>query len=317
MANKNIENALLTVAIPTLGREKILVDSISYILQQFPSASEILVLDQTPIHEPETTAALNKWNGDQINWIRLPQPSIPMAMNKALELAANQIVLFLDDDIVPAPGLVATHAASFKDPSIWAVVGQVLQPGQDVCNINYHSNKSGIRAYMDFPFNSSTSAFVQNIMAGNLSVLRKRALDIGGFDENFVGVAYRFETEFAKRITRHGGKILYEPKASIRHLRVEHGGTRSRGTHMTSASPRHGVGDYYFALRQGLKPETIAYIFRRPFREVRTKFHLRHPWWIPIKLVGEFCAFFHAILLLLRGPRYMHGAKNKWQGSSF
>jgi GT2 family glycosyltransferase len=271
-----------------------------------------LVIDQTLQHSLTTEKQLAEWNRQgEIRWIQLEEPSITGAMNRGLVEASCPTVLFVDDDIVPAAGLVAIHAASYKDPSIWAVVGQVLQPGQDACNINYHSNKSGIRAYMDFPFNSSTSAFVQNIMAGNLSVLRERALEIGGFDENFVGVAYRFETEFARRITRHGGKILYEPKASIRHLRVEHGGTRSRGTHMTSASPRHGVGDYYFALRQGLNPETIVYMLRRPFREVRTKFHLRHPWWIPVKLIGEFRALLSAIQLYRCGPRYMQKAKSK------
>ena len=304
MVKNRTGHASLTIAIPTFGREKILVDSINHLLQQSYSASEILVLDQTPTHEPETEAVLDKMDGNQIRWIRLSPPSIPMAMNKALILAANPIVLFLDDDIVPAPGLVEFHAASYNDPGIWAVTGQVLQPGQNVRDISYNSNITGIRSYMDFPFNSSQSTIVQNIMAGNLSVRREKALEIGGFDENFIGVAYRFETEFARRIVRYGGKILFQPKASIRHLRIEQGGTRSSGNHMASLSPKHGVGDYYFALRQGVNAENLFYMCWRPFREVRTKFHFRHPWWIPVKLLGEFCAFFLAILLLLRGPRY-------------
>ena len=307
----------ISVVIPTYGRDKILIDTIGYLLGQSPKAKEILVIDQTPQHYLTTEKQLAEWNRQcKIRWLRLEKPSITGAMNRGLVEASSPIVLFVDDDIVPAAGLVAAHAASYKDPSIWAVVGQVLQPGQDVRDINYHSNKSGILAYMDFPFNSSTSTFVQNIMAGNLSVLRERALEIGGFDENFIGVAYRFETEFAKRITRHGGKILFQPKASIRHLRVEHGGTRSRGIHMTSASPRHSVGDYYYALRQGLKLETIVYMLRRPFREVRTKFHLRHPWWIPVKLIGEFRALLSAIQLYRCGPRYRYRSELNIQHSN-
>ncbi len=162
---------------------------------------------------------------------------------------------------------------------------------------------------MDFPFNSSRSAIVQNVMAGNLSVLREKALEIGAFDENFVGVAYRFETEFARRLCKAGGKILFEPRASIRHLKAEHGGTRSSGSHLTSPSPKHGVGDYYYALSQGLNLESLAYMCWRPFREVRTKFHLKHPWWIPVKLIGEFLALPWAILLLLCGPKCLHGPK--------
>jgi len=36
-------------------------------------------------------------------------------------------------------------------------------------------------------------------MGGNFSVKRDLALRLGGFDENFVHVAYRFEAEFCDR----------------------------------------------------------------------------------------------------------------------
>ena len=293
----------VSLIIPTYGREKVLLETICQLLQQEPAAAEILVIDQTLRHNPATEEQLEEWDRQQsIRWLRLEKPSITGAMNKGLSEASYPVVLFVDDDIVPAPELLGAHVASYKDPSIWAVTGQVLQQGQNARDINYN-NVSGIRACMDFPFNSTKTGFIQSVMAGNLSVLREKAVEIGGFDENFIGVAYRFETEFARRIMRHGGKILYQPKASIQHLRVEYGGTRASGGHMASISPRHGVGDYYFALHQGLNPETISYIFRRPFREVRTKFHLSHPWWIPIKFIGELRALFLAIKLYRCGSR--------------
>ena len=61
-----------------------------------------------------------------------------------------------------------------------------------------------------------------------------------------IGFAYRFETEFARRLVTGGGKIRFEPDASIRHLKAERGGTRSAGGHMTSPSPLHGVGRLLF-----------------------------------------------------------------------
>jgi hypothetical protein len=141
-------------------------------------------------------------------------------------------------------------------------------------------------------------------MAGNLSMRRERVLQLGGFDENFVGVAYRFETDLCRRLSRAGGRILFQPSATIRHLRFPSGGTRSHGNHLTSPSPAHGVGDYYFALRQGVSPSVLGYILRRPVREVCTRFHLRHPWWMPVKCLGEMTALLWAVVLALRGPRY-------------
>ena len=78
------------------------------------------------------------------------------------------------------------------------------------------------------------------------------------------------------------------------------------GSHLTSASPRHGMGDYYFALRSGMSRESAAYMLLRPFREVRTRFHLRQPWYIPVKLVGEMRAFAAAVGAWRRGPRLIH-----------
>ena len=133
---------------------------------------------------------------------------------------------------------------------------------------------------------------------------RQRAILIGGFDENFASpVASRFETEFAKRLVANGGKIWFEPKASIRHLQEKSGGTRSRGGHLNSMSPRWGVGDVYFALRCGRGWERMWYIMRKPFREVRTRYHLKHPWWIILKFIGEWLAICQALCLYFKGSR--------------
>ena len=83
------------------------------------------------------------------------------------------------------------------------------------------------------------------------------------------------------------------------------GGTRSAGSHLDSASPRYGVGDYYFAMRQGAGWDCFSYCVRRFFREVRTRFHLRHPWYIPVKLLGELRAVRLAAQLYRREPKLL------------
>jgi GT2 family glycosyltransferase len=232
-------------------------------------------------------------------------------MNKGLLAAESEYVLFLDDDIIPCSDLVSRYAAALDEigeKNMECIVGQVLQPGETVVS---GGNSAGGR----FKFNSDTRRFIGDVMAGNLCVHRARAIEIGGFDENFIGVAYRFESEFARRVILNGGKILFNPGASIRHLRAAVGGTRKYGNHLTSASPAHGVGDYYFALSHGLSLKSVIYILRRPFREVRTKFHLKHPWWIPVKFIGELRAIAIAIGLRRRGPRYIANSEKSSQKS--
>jgi len=294
----------VTVSIPTYGREQVLLNTLNGILAD-RTASEILVLDQTRQHEPFVDKTLNHFDKKgKIRWVRLKKPSITGAMNQALRLASCQIVLFVDDDITPAPGLIDAHSSAYKGKEkLWAVAGQVLQPGEEPINGSMPYKKNGLTASLDFSFCSTNRVWVKSVMAGNLSVRRNKAIEIGGFDENFIGVAYRFETEFCRRIWQNGGRVLYEPSASIRHLRAESGGTRKFGNHLTSSSPMHGVGDYYFALRHGFSFETLMYILRRPFREISTRFHLKHPWWIPIKFFGEMRALRLAIKLYKQGPK--------------
>jgi hypothetical protein len=158
---------------------------------------------------------------------------------------------------------------------------------------------------LDFAFNSSEPGFIGNVMAGNLSVKRVRALEAGGFDENFSGAAYRFETDFAARLVRGGGRIWFEPRASIRHLKAGSGGLRAYGDHLRSASPHHSAGDYYFAL-QNLPARAVArYAALRLFRNVATRYHVTHPWWIPSKLLGELRGLLLARRLRREGRRLM------------
>jgi len=295
----------ISVAIPTYQREKVLIDTIETLLGS-TGELELLIIDQTPAHEAWTTARLGELSAaGRVRWLKLDAPSIPHAMNVALLEATRPVVLFLDDDVEPAAGLVAAHAASYDDPALWAVVGQVLQPGELPTTANGRYRRDGLRAFLDFPFNSTEKAWVTNVMAGNLSVRRERALAAGGFDENFVGAAYRFETEFCRRLCRSGGRVLFQPNARLRHLRVASGGTRAHGDHLTSPSSAHGVGDYYFALREGFGWESVAYMVWRPLRKIRARFYVRRPWWIPVGLLGEVRAFVLAVRLFQRGPRYV------------
>ena len=317
--NVNAQGILtLSVAIPTFCRELVLLETIRQLLEQTPAPCEILVLDQTPIHDAETDRQLEHWQSvGQIRWIRLKEPSQPGALNVALQEASGDLVMFLDDDIRVDPGFLAAHIFGFQDQQIWAVAGQVLQPGESPDNLYRHLPQTGPFADCGFLFRSGNPVTIENGMSGNLTVRRMRALQIGGFDENFLPpVAYRFDNDFCKRLCHAGGKIKFEPQARIYHLRAQRGGTRSNSNHLTSSSPEHGVGDYYFAMKHSVGITRWRYVGRRLFREVRTRFHLRNPWWIPVKLLGELRAIRLAYRLFRQGPVLVNATSLKTDGAS-
>jgi GT2 family glycosyltransferase len=293
---------VLTIAIPTFNRGRVLCDTVEMLLSLEPPADEILIVDQTPEHPPGVAARMADWeSAGSIRVIRLPQPSIPKAMNTALLEARQKFVLFLDDDVIPSSHLVERHLSALREPGVWAVAGQVLQPGEEPRHYDEAVLHGGALPDLEFRFHHDTACDVQNVMAGNLSVDRSRALAIGGFDENFVAVAYRFETDFARRLIAAGGRIRFAAEASIRHLKTPGGGVRVWGDHRTSTSPMHSTGDYYFARHH--VPRFWAYVLRRLIRNVFTRFHLKHPWAIPGKLIGELRGLALASRLARRGRR--------------
>jgi len=288
---------MITIAIPTYERGAILAETLQRLTELTPRADEILVIDQTPAYPPDLEARLQSF---PIRWIRLPRPSIPHAMNVALREASQPIVLFMDDDVIPSRSLVADHERAHGD-GIWAVAGQVLQPGQHEQHfdrLHFDRHRSVLRD-LEFPFNHDEACDVENVMAGNLSVDREKALLIGGFDENFTGAAYRFETDFARRIIVAGGRIRYEPRATLQHLHLGSGGIRAHGDHRTSASPSHTTGDYYFALTH-VRP-FWPYAARRFRGNVINRWLLLHPWYVPLRVVAEVRGLFEARRLYRRG----------------
>lgn len=292
----------ITIAIPTFGRETVMVETIEFVLALLPAPDEVLLIDQTPKHEPATTEKLARFCESGKIRILQQKASIPRAMNRALKEATSELVLFLDDDIIPSAGLIAEHLDAHRVENVVAVVGQVLQPGEEPVQVMHCQSVTGLKADLQFCFRSTEPSVVQNVMAGNLSVKREAALAVGGFDENFIGVAYRFETEFARRLAR-AGTIRYQPGASIHHLAAARGGTRSYGTHLTTHRPEHSVGDYYFAMLEGNQLEAINYCSRRLLTSVLTRFHLKHPWYIPSKLVGEVRGLLWALQLRMQGQK--------------
>lgn len=260
----------------------------------------MIVLDQSPSHEEAIYHVLASWNrAGSIRWLRLPEPSITRAMNRGLVEATHEIVLFLDDDIRPESNLLAAHSRAMETSGAALVAGRVIQPWQE--RLDFSEDEA-------FHFATMQPRWIREFMGGNFSVRRDVALQLGGFDENFVRVAYNFEAEFAYRLRQAGHRIWFEPDACIHHLKVPAGGTRTFGNHLTTLKPDHAVGAYYFILRTWRGWSSLRSLVWRPLRAVATRHHLRRPWWIPLTLLGELLGLLWAIALAGRGPRYVSAA---------
>jgi len=280
----------LSTVIPTFKRERVLIETLDHLLGLSELPNELLVIDQTLRHEPSTEERLALLDSTaSIRLVQLQPPSIPAAMNRGALEARGEILLFLDDDIVPDPRLLQAHLNAHSAHSGDLVAGRVLQP--------WHEDDHG-----SDPFTKTLSEPKTEFMGGNFSIPRELLMKLGGFDENFKGAAYSFEREFADRLLEHGHTIWYEPSALIRHLHHSTGGTRSKGSHLTSWNPRHPVGAYYYLFVSPRVKWRAVKALQRLFRSVVTRHHLKAPWYIPVTLVSEISGLLWALWLRLNGP---------------
>jgi glycosyltransferase involved in cell wall biosynthesis len=232
----------------------------------------------------------------KIRLAKLNEPSVPRAMNHGLVEASHDLVLFVDDDIIPEADFIRAHIDAHALGKGRIVAGRIIQPWQEGLDFSQDGG---------FHFASLQSGEIDEFMGGNFSLNRHEAIALGGFDENFVRVAYRFEAEFAHRWRAAGYRIVFEPKACIHHLKVSIGGTRTYGNHLTTIRPDHSVGAHYFYLRTQSGSSILKSMMNRIFGAVATKYHLWNPWRVLPTLISEVRGLIWACRLAWRGPRYI------------
>ena len=196
----------------------------------------------------------------------------------------------------PKANLVEKHLSALERTRAALIAGRVVQP--------WHEGKKTSDLHTDH-FASMEPKWTSEFMGGNFAVRREIAVMLGGFDEQFVRVAYNFEAEFAHRLRNAGHKIFYEPEACIHHLKVAAGGTREFGDHLRTSRPNHTVGAYYFILRTWSGWRSLISFLGRPMRSVINRHHVRRPWWIPVTLAAELSGMAWALALAAQGPRYL------------
>ncbi|MDH3376240.1 MAG: glycosyltransferase [Gammaproteobacteria bacterium] len=293
----------MSIVVPTYRREQVLIDSLQQLVKLPTPASELIVVDQTLNHERAVADALSDWASQGlIRWIRQNKVSVTRAMNCALICAKYDIVLFVDDDIDIHTDLAKEHFDAHSRYHATVVVGQIVQPWQQAIPKGAYIANNDPDA---FAFNSSDGAWITRAMGGNMSMQRQDAIDIGGFDEHFVGAAYRFEAEFTERIIRAGGTIRFAPGAALHHLKHPSGGTRSFGDAGSAYLPYHSVGEYYYLLRATGISGRMLRLISRTARAGMTRQHLTRPWLLPGTLLGEVVGLLWACVLRLRAPKYV------------
>lgn len=260
---------LITVVIPTYGREEPLRDSIVDVLKQDYPNFEVLVVDQTAKHQPEIKAYLEEMAAaGKIKWLRLDWASLPGARNYAVRRSSGEIILFIDDDVQLTPGLLLAHAKNYlQNPEVGAVAGRVFDrmklgdSGGDL-EIEYLPPEAMDPAIAWYHIDLVHTTKPQQVLTArgcNMSFRREIFTKHGlSFDERFRGSAVREESDFCLRVRKTGYKIWYDPEAHLVHLGEETGGCHD----ISMRSLKYQLTFYHNHFLLGLKNLTVNQALR-------------------------------------------------------
>ncbi len=127
------------------------------------------------------------------------------ARQTGLEHATGDVVLFLDDDVLAGPGLVEGHARAHEEHERRVVLGYMptpvpveRAPGQFATFLYSHEYEESCRRYED-----GTTDVLTHLWAGNMSMRRADALEVGMVGDDFRGV-YHADQDFGLRCAAAG-----------------------------------------------------------------------------------------------------------------
>ncbi len=169
--------------------------------------------------------------------------------NVGWQAATAPLVLFLDDDIIPTPRLVAEHVAWHDASSVPEVGVLGLVRWSPEVRVTPFMRWLDMGIQFDYARIQGADAGWEHLYTCNVSVHRDLLEKIGGFDEERFPFGYE-DLDLGRRLARNGFRLLFNRAAEGHHLKTE-----------TLESWRRKVRQYAVAERQFI----ATYPDQRPY----------------------------------------------------
>lgn len=209
-----------SVVIPSYNRRATLEMVLQGLEQQtVPKAAfeVIVVLDGS---EDDSATMLGEWRSSgrlpNLCWHWQPNSGQATARNVGVCLAQAPIVVFLDDDVVPEPNLLAVHLGWHKQLAPLAVLGDCRvareQPGS-LCHLGVWAWWEDLFYQRALPEHQPT---YRDFCTGNVSLRREDFDRVGGFDTAFRGYGGE-DYELGYRLLRARVRFVVDRSAQAWH----------------------------------------------------------------------------------------------------
>jgi GT2 family glycosyltransferase len=248
-----------SIIIPTGHRPGALSECLRS-LGRLAQENEVIVIGEKEDHP---TRRIISENFPSIKYLEADQSSAVAKRNLGIAEASNEILVFIDDDVVIGDGWLAMLLMHYEDPSVGGVGGRVriLVRGSESRTYGTGVVKDGF-VIANWDVESASAFEVEHLPGCNMSFRRTLVLQVHGFDNVFRSFNFREETDLCFRVRKLGYRLIFEPRGSLTHLAL---GQRSTGLRWT-----------YFYVRNTLYLY-LKYQFHRGFSLTRFLKYLFFP----------------------------------------
>ncbi len=180
---------------------------------QDPGTFEVIVADDgSSDGTAEMLAAMETETEFRLRVLRLEKTGKATVLNTAIEAASGQVCLFLDDDVIASPELVATHLTAHRDVVSSLVIGSLTQ--KPPTKPDWYAHAYAVAWNERYRELAGKQPDWTDCYGANFSVPRKKLVELGGFSVELPAVE---DLELAFRLCNAGCVPIYVPSASAVH----------------------------------------------------------------------------------------------------
>lgn len=207
----------VSILIPTCNRPHSIGKLLDFFESRLNPSYEIIVIAQG-ICPPTCVRPF-------VKLIHLENPSLTKARNAGIEASVGAIILFLDDDVIPMEDIANMHYGLHKEFAQHTVIAGAVfdehNKGDKDATVTYDTTRMIYRS----DYARIDSSDVVGMPGCHMSFKRK-VFDSLRFDTWFRGNAHFEEIDVAMRLRKKGGRIRFDSRAHLIHVRENTGGCR-------------------------------------------------------------------------------------------
>jgi GT2 family glycosyltransferase len=239
----------LFVIVPTVGRAALVQQTISRLAEQTRRPDGVLVVGADPKDVAGIEAA------DLPLKLELAPRGLCSQRNHALRILADKadLIVFFDDDFVPAPDYLAQAEALFETrPGVVGACGLVLDDGVRGPGISFEGACEIVAADAGLPREGARIHASYRALYGCNMVVRVSAIGDLRFDENLPLYGWQEDIDFSVQLSARGDLVMSETLRGV-HMGIKSG--RQPGAKLGYSQ----IANIVYLLEKRTIPRRMAY----------------------------------------------------------